>query len=179
MVITCPKCRAQYRIDPTSSPADVARVKCPECQHHFEISLKPQGHASPLPQDPAPQRDRPLVLIVDDARFFREMIKDILQDLPVEILTVADGDEAWQQIVASVPQLVLLDLNIPGKNGKEILLALQSTPALKEVRVIAMSGVERGDDVAAEVKSYGAYDFLNKSFKPRELQKRVQEVLGL
>jgi len=177
MLISCPKCHAQYRIDPKTSQAAVAKVKCPKCQHLFEITL--QQEESFPPQKKAPSTGFPLVLIVDDARFFREMIKDILKDLPVEILTAADGDDAWQQMIECTPQLVLLDLNIPGKNGKEILQALKLTPALKNVQIIAMSGVERGDDIEAEVKRYGAESFLNKSFKPRELQKRVKAILAL
>ena len=91
----------------------------------------------------------------------------------------ADGDEAWQQITALVPQLVLLDLNIPGKNGKEILQAMQKSSQLDQVKVIAMSGVERGEETAAEVRLIGADDFISKSFKPRELQDRVRNILGL
>ena len=72
-----------------------------------------------------------------------EMIKDILKDLPVELIMAADGNEAWEQISSLKPQLVLLDLNIPGKNGKEILQALQSPTGLSQVKVIAMSGVDR------------------------------------
>ena len=120
-----------------------------------------------------------MVLIVDDARFFREMIKDILKDLPVELVMAADGNEAWQQITRLVPQLVLLDLNIPGKNGKEILQSLQESSQLDQVKVLAMSGVERGEETASEVRLIGAEDFISKSFKPRELQRRVSNILGL
>jgi len=175
MLIECPTCQARYRIDPSAIKADMAKVKCPGCQHVFEVSLaaeeKVQQHdcSSALP----------IVLVVDDARFFREMIKDILQELPVELILVADGDEAWLQITALVPQLVLLDLNIPGKNGKEILQAMQETAQLDQVKVLAMSGVERGEETAAEVRLIGADDFINKSFKPRELQDRVRNILGL
>ena len=175
MLIECPTCQARYRIDPAAIKTEVAMVKCPGCQHVFEVSL--------VTEDKAQQYDcpsvLPVVLIVDDARFFREMIKDILKELPVELVMAADGDEAWQQITALVPQLVLLDLNIPGKNGKEILQAMQKSSQLDQVKVIAMSGVERGEETAAEVRLIGADDFISKSFKPRELQDRVRNILGL
>ena len=175
MLIECPTCQARYRIDPSASKADVAKVKCPGCQHVFEVSL--------IAEDKVQQDDcssaQPVVLVVDDARFFREMIKDILKELPVELVMAADGDDAWQQIITLVPQLVLLDLNIPGKNGKEILQAMQESSQLDKVKVLAMSGVERGEETAAEVRLIGADDFISKSFKPRELQDRVRNILGL
>ena len=175
MVITCPSCQARYRIDPTASTAKVAKVKCPGCGHTFEVSLVAETH----PQKDPPTPVRPVVLIVDDARFFREMIKDILSELPVELDYAADGDEAWQKIKGSKPQLVLLDLNIPGKNGREILQSLQQNAKLDSVKVLAMSGVERGEETASEVRLIGAVDFISKSFKPRELQKRVRDLLAL
>lgn len=175
MLIECPTCQARYRIDPSASKTDVAKVKCPGCQHVFEVSLAAEDAVQ---QDDCSSA-QPLVLVVDDARFFREMIRDLLKELPVELVMAADGDEAWQQITTLVPQLVLLDLNIPGKNGKEILQAMQKSSQLDQVKVLAMSGVERGEETAAEVRLIGADDFISKSFKPRELQDRVRNILGL
>jgi len=175
MILTCPSCQARYRIDPMASKSKLARVKCPGCSHTFEVALVAD---SPL-QNKQPGMGRPVVLIVDDARFFREMIKDILSELPVELDDAANGDQAWQKIIASKPQLVLLDLKIPGKNGKEILQSLQRTEGLDSVKVLAMSGVERGEETASEVRRIGAADFISKSFKPRELQKRVRDLLAL
>ena len=153
----------------------MARIKCPECKHVFDVTLVEEKKVQQK-KNPSAQ---PVVLIVDDARFFREMIKDILKDLPVELVMAADGNEAWQQITRLVPQLVLLDLNIPGKNGKEILQSLQESSQLDQVKVLAMSGVERGEEIASEVRLIGAEDFISKSFKPRELQNRVSNILGL
>ena len=79
MILTCPSCQARYRIDPTTSKAKVAKVKCPGCGHLFEVSLVEETPLQNEPSSPV----RPVVLIVDDARFFREMIKDILSELPV------------------------------------------------------------------------------------------------
>jgi predicted Zn finger-like uncharacterized protein len=175
MVILCPACQERYRIDPSASKSPVAKVKCPGCKHVFEVSLTEETNRQPKPASTG----KPVVLVVDDARFFREMIKDILKDLPIELVMAADGNEAWQQITTLLPQLVLLDLNIPGKNGKEILQSLQESPHLDQVKVLAMSGVERGEETASALRLIGADDFISKSFKPRELQTRVRNILGL
>jgi len=175
MVITCPECKGRYKIDPAASKSKMGKVKCPGCSHVFAIALagndgKETGKAAPA---------LPLVLIVDDARYFREMIKDLLSDLPAEFIAAADGDEAWEKITTRLPQLVLLDLNIPGRTGKQILKSLQEEPRFSLVKVLAMSGVERGEQAADEVRRIGAVDFINKSFKPIELEKRVRNILGI
>ena len=176
MVISCPECKGRYRIDPTGSKSKVGKAKCPRCSHVFAIELAgTEGQDVERPSTGG----LPLVLIVDDARFFRQMIKDLLGSLPVEFITAADGDEAWKEITTRLPQLVLLDLNIPGRTGKQILQSLQEEPRFSQVKVLAMSGVERGEQAAAEVRRFGAVDFINKSFKPSELEKRVRNILGI
>lgn len=174
MVISCPSCQAQYRIDPAASKSTLAKVKCPGCGHAFELLLD----ESNLQEDRS-SAGSPVVLVVDDARFFREMIGDILKELAVELVMAADGDEAWQQISGLKPQLVLLDLNIPGKSGIEILQSLHGSPLSDQVKVLAMSGVDRDEKTALKVRHLGAVDFISKSFKPIELQNRVREILGL
>jgi predicted Zn finger-like uncharacterized protein len=175
MVITCPACKGRYKIDPAASKSKVGKAKCPGCSHVFAIALAGNDGKETAKTAPA----LPLVLIVDDARFFRQMIKELLSSLPVEFISAADGDEAWEKITTRLPQLVLLDLNIPGRTGKQILQSLQEEPRFIRVKVLAMSGVERGEQAAAEVRRFGAVDFINKSFKPSDLEKRVRNILGI
>lgn len=179
MVITCPSCQSRYRIDPAKATGSFAKVKCPGCQHLFEIALSDSAPAPSAPESEEVPAGRPRVLIVDDAKFFREMLKELLQELPVELLTAADGGEAMQLISECQPALLLLDLNIPEKSGREILQELRANPDFNATKVIVMSGSERGGDTENEVRRLGADDFLNKSFKPRELVKRVRQILGL
>jgi predicted Zn finger-like uncharacterized protein len=176
MVISCPACQVQYRINPATSKSLVARVKCPNCTHVFEVSLAgEQAPPQPAPVSASP----PLVLVVDDARFFREMIREILKELPITLALAADGNEAWQQIASLSPQLILLDLNIPGRSGKEIVQELKQSKRFPQVKILAMSAVERGAGAAEEMRQIGADDFISKSFKPRELQDRVRKLLAL
>ncbi len=175
MVITCPLCRSQYRINPSESNTAVAKIKCPDCEHTYEISLAGEI----VRRGGAASSCLPLVLVVDDARFFLEMVEDILKDLPLELVLAADGNEAWQKISTLVPKLVLLDLNIPGKTGRKILQSLHDSPNSGQVKVIAMSAVERGEEVASEVRQLGATDFISKSFTPSELQNRVRTILDI
>lgn len=183
MIIACPQCRARYRINPPAGAKPVARVKCPDCQHTFEVTFASEPASPPTTAAATPissgQAGVPLVLIVDDARFFREMICDLLAELPIRTETAADGAEALQKVQVLHPAMLLLDLNIPGLSGQELIRAIRSLPQGDRIRVLAMSGVQRGEETAREVKLLGADGFINKSFTPRDLQERVRQLLGL
>jgi len=163
MVIACPACRSRYRIDPTGLNKKVARARCPRCGHGFTIDL-----AGPR---------KPKILIVDDARFFREVVLDILRELDVTILKAGDGDEALGLIRGERPDLVILDLKLPGKDGYQLVREIRADPALAATKLLAMSSVYRGEDEVRRIMQAGADDFLNKSFRPEQLLLRVRRLL--
>jgi len=170
MIIECPECRARYKIDPSRTSKKVARVKCPKCARTFEVSL--EGATGPKPE-PAVKK----ILVVDDSKFFRELIVDVLKPLSVDVHTAADGVEALEFIRREHPRLVILDLNLPEKNGYELIREVRADDAIGNVRLLAMSGVFRKETDVAEVTRAGADGFINKSFKPDQLQQRVSELL--
>lgn len=186
MTIQCPECNARYRIDPSRVSKAVAKVKCPQCAAVFEVHLQSPlltGTAEPG-QPPAgtgagaPASASPAVLIVDDSSFFRELVVDVLKPLNLDFKMAADGLEALQIIRQHKPALVILDLNLPGMSGNELILEVRKDPALSHLRLLAMSGVYRRETDAADVQAAGADDFISKSFKPEQLQLRVKKLLA-
>ncbi len=162
MIIECPGCRARYRIDAAATRKKTVRVRCPKCEHLFSVAL-----------DQAEKK----VLVVDDSRFFREMIVDVLQPLQVTFLTAGEGNEALQIIRMERPALTILDLNLPGLDGFSLIREVRSDPALKDLRLLAISGVFRKEKDALQAEAAGADDFLSKSFKPQQLLSRVSSLL--
>jgi len=178
MIITCPKCSSRYKINPANASKSVVKVKCPGCLYLFNIDIT-EKEPERLSKNPPDFEGRPIVMVVDDARFFREMIAEILEPLPVTVMTVENGNEAWRKIRGNPPHLLLLDLNIPGKNGYELLKDIQQRPELSHMKILVMSGVQRGEQVSSGVSRLGADGFINKSFTPKDLQNRVRQTLGL
>jgi predicted Zn finger-like uncharacterized protein len=183
MTIQCPECGVRYRIDPSRVGKAVARVKCPQCAALFKVSLPsvPTGSPAALPSPDAEAgttnwsgRD---VLIVDDSSFFRELLTDVLKPLHLHFLMAGDGAGALQIIRLKRPALVILDLNLPGMSGYDLIRQVRADPALDGLRLLAMSGVYRKETDAAEVHAAGADDFLSKSFNPEQLQLRVKKLL--
>ena len=185
MTIQCPECDARYRIDPYRVTKSVARVKCPQCAAVFEVNLR-SVQAEPLAAAPAPagtglgtpDSTEAEVLIVDDSKFFRELVADVLKPLQLHFLMAGDGEEALQIIRQKRPVLVILDLNLPGMSGYELIRKVREEPSLRDLRLLAMSGVYRKETDAAEVQAAGADDFVSKSFKPEHLQVRVRKLLA-
>jgi len=176
MIIQCPSCSARYRIDSSQASRKVARVKCPKCEAAFQISLNGQRD----PQAPAAKicgKRRSKVVVVDDARFFREIVLDILQPLDAEIFKAGDGQEALQIIRRERPDLVILDLKLPKMDGYQLIRQIRTDPTIKNTRLLAMSSVYRGDEDVRKVALAGADDFLNKSFRPEHLLLRVNRLL--
>jgi len=172
MIIQCPACQSRYRIRDGAETRMVARVKCPGCAHAFEARL---ADSAP-PSAPAPLEPK-TVLVVDDARFFREVILDILSPLGLRLLAAADGEEALVLLSRERPALVLLDLRLPGLDGYGLIRAIRADASLAGIRILAMSSVFREEDEVRKILLAGADEFLNKSFSPAQLQARVEKLL--
>jgi len=179
--IQCPQCQSRYRFDSSKAKKAVVRIKCPGCGHAFQVDLSALKEQPPVVSadkglsGPVPAAKK--LLIVDDSNFFRELILDILKSLNVEFFTAADGDEGLRIIRREKPALVLLDLNLPRKNGYELIREVRADLELKQVRLLAMSGVFRKNEDISEVYRGGADDFISKSFKPEQLLERVNKLL--
>lgn len=198
MRIQCPECETAYRIDPNRLKSGSGRFKlrCPRCNAVFSVTLPaldplqdraavaaqpplPRTVATAPPPTPAvaPTPGKKRVLVVDDSKFFRELIVDMLQPLALEFTLAGDGVEALEALRQGRFDLVMLDLNLPRLNGYELIEAIRKDPALRATILLAMSGVFRKETDVARVVQAGADDFINKSFKPEQLQERVRNLL--
>ena len=105
------------------------------------------------------------VLIVDDSAFMRTILKDLMAQTKwagAEIAEAADGDEAIAACQAQKPDLILLDIVMPGKDGIEVLKEIGST----QPAVVIVSSVGQ-EHVIEQAKSLGAKDYIVKPFEPK------------
>ncbi len=119
------------------------------------------------------KRTPPKVLIVEDNPDITVMIELSLVDAQLDLRTVDDGDRALAVARDWAPDLVLLDLNIPGPDGFEVCRRLRT---YSDVYVIMLTGRTEEVDKLAGL-SVGADDYVTKPFSPRELAARVEAVL--
>jgi two-component system response regulator ResD len=117
--------------------------------------------------------DMPTILIVDDEPIVREVVADYLRKDGFRVESAGDGHEALNRFAAARPDLVLLDLMLPGIDGIEVCRRIRATSNVPIIMVTAKS--EETDTIIG--LGVGADDYVAKPFSPRELVARVKAVL--
>jgi two-component system phosphate regulon response regulator PhoB len=116
------------------------------------------------------------ILIVEDHPTMREAMRLILEHEGFEIRDAPDGQVALTMVRDRPPDLMFLDLNIPGASGADVLAELKGDPATRDVRVIVVTATgEEGRDFAL---SLGADEYFTKPFSPTALLRTVERVLA-
>jgi len=115
----------------------------------------------------------PYILVVDDDDDFRIGLRAALEMKGYQVEEAANGEQALAKLAAKAPLLVLLDLQMPVMNGREMLQRMRANADLKEVPVVIISGF--GFEWEAELM--GAQGYIGKPFEPEELQKTIANLL--
>jgi two-component system phosphate regulon response regulator PhoB len=116
------------------------------------------------------------ILIVEDHPTMREAMRLVLEREGFDIDEAADGDQALIAVRDRAPDLVLLDMSIPGASGPEVLAAVKDDPATSDVRVIVVTAT--GEEGRAAAIASGADHYFTKPFSPIALLQAVEEVIG-
>lgn len=119
---------------------------------------------------------RPQVLIVEDDDATAEMFAEILKLSGCEVQRAADGQQALETALASLPALILLDLMMPGLSGVDFLEALRSHVDGRAVPVVVVTSMGLPGDVE-DVMAAGAQTHLTKPVSAQELQQAVRRAL--
>ena len=115
------------------------------------------------------------ILVVEDHPTMREAMRLVLEGEGFAIDEASDGDSALEMVRADPPDLVFLDLNIPGVSGTDVLRALKSDPATAAVSVIIVTAT--GEEGRERVIRLGADEYFTKPFSPLALLGTVERVL--
>jgi CheY-like chemotaxis protein len=86
--------------------------------------------------------NRPVILVVDDNPAIRLLIQDILDDMQYKVMLAADGPTALTAMTTIVPDLVTLDLDLPGITGGQVLELIRQQDSLRDVKVVIVSSTE-------------------------------------
>jgi DNA-binding response OmpR family regulator len=117
------------------------------------------------------------ILIVDDEPNIVLSLEYLMQQAGHTVRTARDGEAALAALQESVPDLVLLDVMMPKKDGYEVLQAIRTQPEWKQIKVVMLTA--KGREVEREKGlSLGADDYVTKPFATQELVAKVRQILG-
>nr|WP_303269565.1 response regulator transcription factor [uncultured Clostridium sp.] len=116
------------------------------------------------------------ILVVDDEEHILELIRYNLDAAGYDVIEASDGDDAVKNAINEVPDLILLDLMLPGKDGYDVCRELRSNGKTKSVPIIMLTAKSEEIDKILGLE-LGADDYITKPFSVRELMARVKAVL--
>jgi two-component system phosphate regulon response regulator PhoB len=116
------------------------------------------------------------ILIVEDHPTMREAMRLVLEGEGFDILEAPDGKAALDAVRDDAPDLVFLDMNIPGPTGVDVLKEMKKDPATASIRVIVVTAT--GDEGRDHVLALGADEYFTKPFSPLALLRTVERVLA-
>jgi CheY-like chemotaxis protein len=116
------------------------------------------------------------VVIADDESSMRLLVHATIESDDYSVVEAADGAEAWALVQKHKPALVLLDVQMPGRSGLEVLRLIKADPSLADTKVILLTAKAQESDIEAGLIA-GADFYLTKPFSPLDLLTRVEEAL--
>jgi DNA-binding response OmpR family regulator len=119
---------------------------------------------------------RKKVLLVDDEKDYREILAQTLKRRGYEVAACEDGETALARLPEFAPDIVLLDVNMPGIDGFEVCRRIRSDPKFGTVPILMIT-VQSGDEDTVQGLSIGADGYLAKPFSSEELLARIGALL--
>ena len=117
------------------------------------------------------------ILVIEDTEDNRQIIRDLLTSFDYELIEAVDGAEGVAMAQTHIPDLILMDIQLPVIDGYEATRRIRAIPALAKVPIVAVTSYALfGDE--AKTREAGCDGYIAKPFSPRQMLAKVREVLG-
>ena len=121
-------------------------------------------------------KEKPRILIADDDAFIRRPLEWILAQEGFTAETASDGDQCMEALRNSPPDLLILDVMMPGLDGFEICRRMKDDPKLRHIPVMLLSARGREHDRERGM-ALGAAEYMTKPYSPTDLMQRIRGLL--
>ncbi|HEY4555010.1 MAG TPA: response regulator [Lysobacter sp.] len=141
-------------------------------------AVLPREQRATAPTPAAETRRVPLVMVVDDSVTMRKVTGRVLERNGFEVVTAKDGIDALERMAEAVPDLVLLDVEMPRMDGYELATAMKGEQRLRGVPIMMITS-RTGDKHRQRAFDIGVNRYLGKPYQEPELMRNVHELLGM
>jgi len=115
------------------------------------------------------------ILIVDDEKDYVRVIEQTLTDEGYKVITAFSGKEALEKVRDEAPDLMVLDINMPGMDGYEVCKEIRKDPLYKHLPIVMLTiRRERNDKIKG--MNLGSDEYITKPFRPKELLLRIKKI---
>jgi two-component system cell cycle response regulator DivK len=116
------------------------------------------------------------ILVIEDTEDNRQIVRDLLESAGYELIEALDGIEGVAAAEREHPDLILMDIQLPGIDGYEATRRIRAIPALAQVPIIAVTSYALSGD-EAKTRAAGCDGYVAKPFSPRQLLAKIREFL--
>lgn len=116
------------------------------------------------------------VLVIEDSASVRRLIEVCLRVLDIELHAAEDGIRGLDAARTELPEIIVLDVGLPGIDGWEVLRHLRAGEDTKDIKVLVLTAHAQ-PEIAEQAVQGGADDFMTKPFRPMELRERIEKLL--
>jgi DNA-binding response OmpR family regulator len=123
------------------------------------------------------QAQKPVVLVADDDPEILSLLSLRLKRAGYDVLEAIDGDETLDQVREHYPDLIVLDVMMPGKNGWEVAKELRHDPRFKDIGIVMLTAIgEKINEMTSPL--YGADEYVDKPFEFSNLESKIKSVIN-
>lgn len=118
------------------------------------------------------------IMIVDDEQSLVELVRAIFGQEGFDVITAYSGSECLEKLKKEKPNIILMDMMMPGMSGRETTEKIRENPKTKDIKVVFLT-VARFSEVGKDaLKKLNVYDYITKPFDNKDLVKRVKKAVG-
>jgi two-component system cell cycle response regulator DivK len=118
------------------------------------------------------------IMVVEDQEDNRQILRDLLGSSGYDLIEAWDGETALTTLASQRPDLILMDIQLPGIDGYEVTRRIKADPALRAIPIIAVTSYALSGD-AEKAFEAGCDAYVTKPYSPRQLLAKVREYLAL
>ena len=116
------------------------------------------------------------ILVVEDQEDNRQIIRDMLSSTDYEIMEAESGEQALEGVAKQRPDLILMDIQLPGIDGYETTRRIKADPALRSITIIAVTSYALSGE-EQKARAAGCDEYVPKPYSPRQLLAKIRQYL--